>query len=132
MDCQCNVAIEPVESRNTLKRTGWDSNPRYPEGHTSFRDWRVQPLRHLSEAMQYCTSFVGVRRRWGKPGGETRLRLELRHHRVEDYLRLREASLAFSATRLPTFARIDNLATVRLELRHIALCRRLVPHDFVH
>src|SRR5438876_5014800 len=29
-------------------RTGWDSNPRYPCGHTGFRDRPFQPLTHLS------------------------------------------------------------------------------------
>ena len=28
------------------KRTGWDSNPRYPYGHTGFRDRLFQPLGH--------------------------------------------------------------------------------------
>src|SRR5213594_681156 len=31
-----------------LTRTGWDSNPRYPCGHTGFRDRPFQPLTHLS------------------------------------------------------------------------------------
>src|SRR5881397_1545143 len=30
------------------ERTGWDSNPRYPCGHTGFRDRPFQPLTHLS------------------------------------------------------------------------------------
>jgi hypothetical protein len=30
------------------KRTGWDSNPRYPYGYTGFRDRLLQPLGHLS------------------------------------------------------------------------------------
>src|SRR5213596_3581175 len=30
------------------RRTGWDSNPRYPCGHTGFRDRPFQPLTHLS------------------------------------------------------------------------------------
>ena len=30
-------------------RRGWDSNPRWPEGHNGFRDRPIQPLWHLSE-----------------------------------------------------------------------------------
>ena len=29
-------------------RRGWDSNPRWPEGHNGFRDRPIQPLWHLS------------------------------------------------------------------------------------
>src|SRR6266536_5282505 len=32
-------------------RTGRDSNPRYPYGHTGFRDRRLQPLGHLSKLL---------------------------------------------------------------------------------
>src|SRR5216683_2037545 len=32
----------------STQRTGWDSNPRYPCGHTGFRDRPFQPLTHLS------------------------------------------------------------------------------------
>src|SRR2546425_5439352 len=32
-------------------RTGWDSNPRYPCGHTGFRDRPFQPLTHLSSRL---------------------------------------------------------------------------------
>src|SRR5690348_18363705 len=34
--------------RRVTERTGRDSNPRYPYGHTGFRDRRLQPLGHLS------------------------------------------------------------------------------------
>src|SRR5712692_5048188 len=33
-----------------MRRTGRDSNPRYPYGHTGFRDRPFQPLTHLSTA----------------------------------------------------------------------------------
>src|SRR5213079_3327148 len=36
------------KSRPSWERTGWDSNPRYPCGHTGFRDRPFQPLTHLS------------------------------------------------------------------------------------
>ena len=42
------------------KRRGWDSNPRWPEGHTGFRNRPVQPLRHLSRCRRVaakCTSI---------------------------------------------------------------------------
>src|SRR5207249_4475475 len=39
------ACCSPVSS---LTRTGWDSNPRYPCGHTGFRDRPFQPLTHLS------------------------------------------------------------------------------------
>src|SRR5579859_5728857 len=34
-----------------LKRTGRDSNPRYPYGHAGFRDRSLQPLGHLSKLL---------------------------------------------------------------------------------
>src|SRR6266566_754098 len=39
--CYCSLLTR-------LTRTGWDSNPRYPCGHTGFRDRPFQPLTHLS------------------------------------------------------------------------------------
>src|SRR5437762_13181655 len=39
--CDCSLLTR-------LTRTGWDSNPRYPCGHTGFRDRPFQPLTHLS------------------------------------------------------------------------------------
>src|SRR5437764_10241151 len=41
------VQARPLKP-DTTKRTGWDSNPRYPCGHTGFRDRPFQPLTHLS------------------------------------------------------------------------------------
>ena len=41
--------VTPDDDRK--KRRGGDSNPRCPEGHTGFRDRRVQPLRHLSDGV---------------------------------------------------------------------------------
>src|SRR3989442_13367814 len=42
-----DTTIGRARSRDVL-RTGWDSNPRYPCGHTGFRDRPFQPLTHLS------------------------------------------------------------------------------------
>src|SRR5205807_2064468 len=46
--CVCaSVRLLPLLF-TSLTRTGWDSNPRYPCGHTGFRDRPFQPLTHLS------------------------------------------------------------------------------------
>ena len=41
--------------RRLFLRTGRDSNPRYPYGHTGFRDRRLQPLGHLSKRLDVET-----------------------------------------------------------------------------
>src|SRR6266581_9195211 len=45
------AASHPPDLRATSSprwRRGWDSNPRYPVGHSGFRDRPIQPLSHLS------------------------------------------------------------------------------------
>ncbi len=42
-------AAERVACTLVAQRRGWDSNPRWPEGHNGFRDRPIQPLWHLSE-----------------------------------------------------------------------------------
>jgi hypothetical protein len=54
------------------KRTGWDSNPRYPYGYTGFRDRLLQPLGHLS---WYELNHVSARslHRWLRVRSSARL-----------------------------------------------------------
>ncbi len=43
------------------RRRGWDSNPRWNDSHTGFRDQRLKPLGHLSPTKNYS---IGVDRAW--------------------------------------------------------------------